>query len=148
MISILKHFGTALVLIAIWGLIVFAALDQGWGHSAISAEDDTPGFVQSARDLATDSNSGNISFVLIEGGERAAEFHLSKGETTDGQTVFQVASLGKWLTAWGVMDLVEQGEVAVLRNNQLLVYILFTNAYKALLLPDCCVCFCFFCCFC
>ena len=49
--------------------------------------------------------------MLIEGGALAADFHNSEGEAINSQTVFQVASLGKWLTAWGVMALVEDGKI-------------------------------------
>ncbi|MEP2494423.1 MAG: serine hydrolase domain-containing protein, partial [Parasphingorhabdus sp.] len=55
----------------------------------------------------------NVSFALIEDGTPIADFYLSKGERIDGQTVFQVASLGKWLTAWGVMALVEDGKIGL-----------------------------------
>ena len=103
--------GSALACCTMWGAIVFAALDQGWGHSALADAGDAVGFEQAARAIAEEENVGNVSFVLIEGGETASEFHLSRGETVHAQAVFQVASLGKWLTAWGVMALVEDGQL-------------------------------------
>ena len=109
--SILVHIGVVLVSCTMWGAAVFAALDQGWGHSAIADSGDAVGFEKAARAIAEDESVGNVSFVLIEGGEAASEFHLSKGERVGSETVFQVASLGKWLTAWGVMALVEEGEL-------------------------------------
>jgi CubicO group peptidase (beta-lactamase class C family) len=111
--SILVHFVAALACCTMWGAAVFAALDQGWGHSAIAEAGDAVGFEQAARDIAADENIGNVSFVLIVGGEAASEFHLSKGRPVDHNSVFQVASLGKWLTAWGVMALVEDGLVGL-----------------------------------
>ncbi len=95
----------------LWGAIVFAALDQGWGNSAIADTGDARGFVEAARDIAEHRNAGNVSFILIEGGTPVGDFNLSTDERIDGRTVFQVASLGKWLTAWGVMVLVEEGEI-------------------------------------
>lgn len=108
---ILVLIGSALACCTMWGAIVFAALDQGWGHSALADAGDAVGFEQAARAIAEEENVGNVSFVLIEGGEAASEFHLSKGKAVDAQAVFQVASLGKWLTAWGVMALVEDGQL-------------------------------------
>ncbi len=109
--AILLYIGAALAGCALWGAAVFAALDQGWGHSALADTGDAVGFQQAAKAIAEDENIGNVSFVLIEGGETASEFHLSKGDAVNAQTVFQVASLGKWLTAWGVMALVEEGQL-------------------------------------
>ena len=109
--SILVHIGAALAGCALWGAAVFAALDQGWGHSALADTGDAVGFEQVARASAEDENIGNLSFVLIEGGQTLSGFHLSKGEEVDAQTVFQVASLGKWLTAWGVLALAEEGQL-------------------------------------
>ena len=109
--SILVHIGVVLVSCTVWGAAVIAALDQGWGHSALADSGDAVVFERAARAIAEDENVGNLSFVLIEGGKAESEFHLSKGETVGSETVFQVASLGKWLTAWGVMALVEEGEL-------------------------------------
>lgn len=101
----------ALIAICGWGALVFAALDQGWGQSAIAEEGDADGFVRAARQIAEREYKGNISFLLIESGAPAGGFHLSKGAPVDGQSVFQVASLGKWLTAWGVMAMAQDGEI-------------------------------------
>ena len=105
-------FGLAMVMaIVVWGGFVFAALDQGWGHSPIATTRDSNAFELAARDIAEQRNSGNVSFVLTEDGLPVADFHLSVGEPVDKRAVFQVASLGKWLTALGVMVLVEEGTV-------------------------------------
>lgn len=111
--TILVHIGAALVSCALWCAAVFAGLDQGWGHSAIADPEDAVDFAQAAQGIAEDESIGNLSFILIEGGETVSEFHLSKGEAIDAQAVFQVASLGKWLTAWGVMALVEEGQLVL-----------------------------------
>ena len=97
--------------IVVWGGLVFAALDQGWGKSSIAEKGEPSGFELAAREIAKQDNQGNVSFILIESGARVADFHLSKGEEVNAQSVFQVASLGKWVTAWGMMALVEDGQV-------------------------------------
>jgi CubicO group peptidase (beta-lactamase class C family) len=108
---ILWHLAASLAVSAIWAAAVFIALDRGWGHSAIADAGDATAFAQAAQDIAEGENGGNLSFVLIERGEIASDFHLSRGEAIDAHSVFQVASLGKWLTAWGVMSLVEEGRI-------------------------------------
>ncbi len=102
---------STILAIVVWGSLVFAALDQGWGKSAIAKKGELSGFELAAKEVAEQDNQGNISFILVEGGAPVADFHLSKGEEVNAQSVFQVASLGKWVTAWGVMALVEEGQV-------------------------------------
>ena len=46
--------------------------------------------------------------ILIENGEVAERFVMSTGELVDGASVYQVASLGKWITTWWVLVLVEE----------------------------------------
>ena len=99
------------VAMASWAGLVFAALDRGWGHAPIIASHEAAEFALASRQLAERQNAGNISFVLLEGGKAAGSFNLSKGKPVDRHSVFQVASLGKWLTAWGVMALVEEGSI-------------------------------------
>lgn len=100
-----------IVAIIIWSGTVFTSLDQGWGHSAIAESGDTAGFVIAAKEIAEQRKTGNVSFILLESGAPVASFHLSNSEKVGSQTVFQVASLGKWLAAWGVMVLVEEGKI-------------------------------------
>ncbi|WP_337661081.1 serine hydrolase domain-containing protein [Erythrobacter sp. Alg231-14] len=102
---------STILAIVVWGSLVFAALDQGWGRSSIAENGELSGFELAAREIAEQDNQGNVSFILIESGAPVAGFHLSKGEKVNAQSVFQVASLGKWVTAWGVMALVEDGQV-------------------------------------
>lgn len=97
------------VAVVMWGGLVFFALDQGWGHRSLAKTDDTRAFALAAQRIAEQRYAGNISFILIEDGNQVAEFHLSRGEEIDKHTVFQVASLGKLIMAWGVMALVEDG---------------------------------------
>ncbi|MFK7842335.1 MAG: serine hydrolase domain-containing protein [Sphingorhabdus sp.] len=100
-----------IVAVIIWSGTVFTALDQGWGHSAIAESGDPAAFEIEAKEIAEQRKTGNVSFILLEGGTSVASFHLSNGEKVDYQTVFQVASLGKWLTAWGIMVLVEEDKI-------------------------------------
>ncbi|MBK6705926.1 MAG: beta-lactamase family protein [Caulobacteraceae bacterium] len=56
-------------------------------------------------------NAGNAAFVLLDDGRVVAEHFQSIGEPVDRDTLFQVASLSKWVTAWGVMTLVDEGRI-------------------------------------
>lgn len=53
----------------------------------------------------------NYAFVLIEDGEVFAEHYVSAGAPVDRDTPFAVGSLSKWVSAWGMMRLVEEGRL-------------------------------------
>ncbi|RGP39708.1 Serine-type D-Ala-D-Ala carboxypeptidase [Altererythrobacter insulae] len=108
---VLKYTLSMFAVIASWGALIFVGLDQGWGHNRLAAENDTLGFIEAARAHAEGDLQGNLAFILIEDGQEADGFFLSRGGKVDRDSIFQVASLGKWLTAWGVLALVEEGRV-------------------------------------
>ena len=100
--------GTLAVCMA-WAALVFATFSEGWLRSPLVEGDDPQAFVAAAKASAMADNRGNLAFVMFEDGREVGSFALSQGDPVDGDTLFQVASLGKWLTAWGVMALVEEG---------------------------------------
>ena len=54
---------------------------------------------------------GSFAFALINDGNVEDEIFHSEGKKIDRNTVFQVASLSKWISAFGVMKLVEDGKL-------------------------------------
>lgn len=103
--------GAMLVAMLAWGALVFAGLSDGWFRRPIARPGDTEQFLTAAHDIAETRNRGNMALVLLEDGRIAGDFSKSQGAPVDRRSLFQVASLGKWLTAWGVMALVEQGRI-------------------------------------
>lgn len=84
---------------------------QGWSRQPIAPRGETSGFVTAALARIEDENVGNAAFVLIDDGHVIAEHFQSAGEPVDRDTLFQVASLSKWVTAWGVMTLARDGRI-------------------------------------
>jgi CubicO group peptidase (beta-lactamase class C family) len=107
----LRLVALTLVAAAGWAVLVFAVLDRGLLRFPIAERGETARFLAAAYDLAERRNRGNLAFVLIEDGREAGSFAISKGEPVGRESLFQTASLGKWLTAWGVMALAEKGEI-------------------------------------
>ena len=60
---------------------------------------------------AAREHRGNLALVLIDHGKVAQSCATSIGKPVSGETIFQMASVSKWVTAWGVMALVEQGQI-------------------------------------
>ena len=90
-----------------WNVSVFFAASEGWFKSPIVKSASSAAFVEAVEKTVTEDHAGNFSMVLIEDGDTAARYSMSAGAPVDGSSIFQVASLGKWITAWGVMALVE-----------------------------------------
>ena len=111
MIKALKFTLAVIVLVTLWGTIVFVGLDRGWGYKRLAPEHDIAGFMDAARSHAEANLNGNLGLILIEDGKEAGSFFLSKGDKVDRDSVFQVASLSKWLAAWGVLVLVDEGRI-------------------------------------
>jgi CubicO group peptidase (beta-lactamase class C family) len=96
---------------AVWtGLFVVGTI-EGWWRTAIAPPSDTRAFFDAAGAKIAREHRGPIAFVLLERGRPFDHRFASIGKPVDADTRFQVASLSKWITAWGVMALVEDGKI-------------------------------------
>jgi CubicO group peptidase (beta-lactamase class C family) len=111
MARVLVIVAATLVAIAAWGGLVLSGMLFGWGRPTIAPRGDVAGFFAAARDDINQNANGNAAFVLIENGAVAGQHFHARNRPVDGDTLFQVASLSKWATAWGVMKLAEQGRI-------------------------------------
>lgn len=101
---------TVAAMVAWAALVVFGTIN-GWGRSTLAPRGDLPAFWNAAVGLINDNSHGNAAFALIHEGRVYGEHFHWKGKPVDHDTQFQVASLSKWITAWGVMALVEAGRL-------------------------------------
>lgn len=99
------------VLLLCWGALVAVGTLNGWLRTPLAPEGDASGFAKSVASIIDRDNPGNAAFVLIENGIVVDEHFASRGKPVDRDTLFQVASLSKWLTAWGVLRLVDEGKI-------------------------------------
>jgi CubicO group peptidase (beta-lactamase class C family) len=105
----LKIAAATLGALALWVALVLWTALSGWWRESLAPTGDTEAFRRAAV-AHMDTNPGNAALVLIEDGKVIAE-HYNGLDPVNGDTVFATASLGKWLTAWGVMVLVQEGSV-------------------------------------
>jgi CubicO group peptidase (beta-lactamase class C family) len=91
-------------------LALFGGL-EGWGRAPLAPRNDIAGFVRAANAKLAAQSRGNYAYLQLADGQVAGEGNGSKGRPVDRDTQFQVASLSKFVTALGVMRLVEQGKV-------------------------------------
>lgn len=92
-------------------VLIIAGTLEGWWRKPLAPFGDTARFAAAATARLKADSHGNAAFILSDGGKLVTEQFVSKGAPVDRDTRFQVASLSKWATAWGVMTLVEQGKL-------------------------------------
>ena len=96
---------------AVWATLVFIGAASGWWRTPLARHGEAAAFAAAVADRLDRDNQGNAAFRLIEGGRVAGEHYVSIGEPVGPDTLFQMASVSKWVTAWGVMRLVQDGAV-------------------------------------
>ena len=100
-----------LIATGLWASALIYAVAQGWMKQSPAPADDWRTFSKASIAAINGSSAGNAGFVLMEDGDVVAEYFHSANAPMNGDTLFQMASVSKWITAWGVMTLVEQGRI-------------------------------------
>jgi CubicO group peptidase (beta-lactamase class C family) len=95
----------------VWTVLVAAGTREGWWRPLPAPRGDTAALIASARARFAAESKGDIVLAVIASGRVVGTWHASHGRPVDGASLFQVASLSKWITAFGVMRLVEQGRI-------------------------------------
>lgn len=99
----------ALAALTLWAGLVLAGARDGWLRPMPAARGDTAAFLKWAEHLYASESQGNIAIILLENSRDVQTYFASPGRAVDGNSLFQIASISKWITAWGVMSLAEQG---------------------------------------
>ena len=111
----MKKFISSLLIIVIlstaWGAFRITALMQGWFLTPWSEPNDRETFISKVKSAMNSQSQGNAVLGLIEDGKIVDTHFVSAGSPVNEHSVFGVASVGKWITAMGVMHLVEQGKL-------------------------------------
>lgn len=100
-----------LISVIAWIAFTTSATLYGWFHTPIASLKDTDDFMDAAILQANEGPVGNIVMAVLEEGQVKREHLYALDGKLDRNTVFQVASLSKWVTSWGVMKLVQGGLV-------------------------------------
>lgn len=100
-----------LAVLAGWTAIFLAGTLGGWWRQSLAPRGDANAFLAAAGRLIDEEQRGNVALVLVEDGEIAGERYASIGRSVGRDTLFQIASVSKWVTAIGVMTLVDAGQV-------------------------------------
>ena len=101
------------VAIALWTVLVLVGAREGWWRPMPAPAGDDRAFLDFAKTKIAAKLNGNAALALMKAGRVDGNYFVSRGKAVDGDTLFQVASMSKWITAWGVMSLVEKGKIAL-----------------------------------
>lgn len=96
-------------LVAMW--VTAACIHDQTSVGPIQLAESANPFCGEAIRTIEDAGPGAAAVVLIGGGEVVCEHFQGSGRPIDRDTVFSTASFSKWITALGVMRLVELGRV-------------------------------------
>lgn len=99
------------VAIAAWTGIAGYGAFQGWWLRPIAPRGDTPAFMQAATTLAQAQSKGDLALVVMRQGAVFAELYAPSIDPITRDTRFPLASMSKWVTAYGVMQLVQTGRL-------------------------------------
>ena len=107
----MKKVFVAVVAIAVWTGIAGYGAFQGWWLRPIAPKGDTPAFMRAATTLAQAQSKGDVALVLLRQGAVAAEQYTPSIDPVNRDTRFPLASMSKWFTAYGVMQLAQGGRL-------------------------------------
>jgi CubicO group peptidase (beta-lactamase class C family) len=96
---------------ALWAALVFTSEIEGWGRTALAPRGDTSAFLDAAAAKLRGQTRGAFVLELLDHGKPAGVRIWSSGAPVTTATAFQVASLSKWITSFGVMKLAEQHKI-------------------------------------
>lgn len=107
----LKYIGITIVTLILWAAIIISGTLNGWWHQSITEQSGYEAYVNAVKEELNEQFVGNFALALIKDGVIEHEEFYTKGKPLNRNTVFQVASLSKWISAFGIMKLVEEGKL-------------------------------------
>lgn len=107
-----KYAVLIIITLLVWTAFIFyGGLINGFLLKPINSDDTSQSFIEATENKIKDEFVGNLAMTVVENGNISKEYFHSVGESVDEKTIFQVASVSKWVTSWGVLKLVEQGKL-------------------------------------
>jgi len=109
-IILLYLLGTVLLMLLWAGAVVFGTVD-GWFHQPIAKSNTSQSFLEAVDAELNKQFVGNFAMAIIRDGTAENETFYTANKPVDRNTIFQVSSLSKWVSAVGVMKLVEDDKL-------------------------------------
>jgi CubicO group peptidase (beta-lactamase class C family) len=107
-VKYLKLTAAGFVATAAWAAVAIYLGFYGWWMEPIVDADDAIGFHEWAANELRSGNRGTSALILLENGKVVDQYFGGPVEI-DEHTLFPTASFSKWITAFAVMSLIEEG---------------------------------------
>jgi CubicO group peptidase (beta-lactamase class C family) len=108
---IIKYLFTFFLIAALWSSIVFFGTLNGWWHKPFTKNNHPELFTTAVKQKIDKEFVGNFAMSIMNGGIVEKDLFFSKNKQVDKNTIFQVSSLSKFVSAVGLMKLVEMGKI-------------------------------------
>lgn len=108
----LRYTLVAILLASLWFVVAFYGGLTGWWLSANAPKEDNAAFFQYASETIDNGNTGDLAFVMIDNGKVYNSLYQGTENQPDETTSFPAASLSKWITAYGVMTLLQERNIS------------------------------------
>lgn len=109
--KIVLYVTMAALLMVGWAGFVLVGTIDGWFHSPIAEPNTSSSFRAATEAEIKKQFVGNFAMAVMQDGVVQYEQFYSAGKAVDRNTVFQIASMSKWISAVGIMKLVEEGKL-------------------------------------
>lgn len=106
-----KFITLTILTLILWTTFVGFGFINGFLLRPITSDNTPEAFIQAVEEKVNDEFVGNLAMILIEDGVVAKDYYYSVGMPIDKQSIFPVASISKWVSAFGILKLVEQGKL-------------------------------------
>ena len=97
--------------VIVWSSVTAYGALNGWWLTPVAPEGDARAFMDAAIAMGNKQSRGNIALVLVRNGVVYDEHFAPSVDSVDRETRFPLASMSKWFTAYGVMQLVQAGTI-------------------------------------
>ncbi len=108
---ILRYVSGAVLLMLLWAGVVLFSTVEGWFHQPIAKLNSSASFLEAVDIEVNKQFVGNFAMAMMKDGMIESEKFYSSGKPVNRNTIFQVSSLSKWISAVGIMKLVEEGKL-------------------------------------
>ena len=108
---IIKYIFITFLLSILWSVLVLFGTLNGWWHQPISTDGDTGSIIRAVEKELEKEFVGNFAMAIMKDGMPEKEVFHSASKKVDKNTLFQVSSLSKFVTAVGILKLVELGKI-------------------------------------
>ena len=108
---IFKYLFAIILLSVLWSGVAFYGTVEGWWHKPFTNSNDPKLFTEAVNQQIKKEFVGNFAMAIMKNGVVKKELFYSKNKKVDKNTIFQVSSLSKIVSAAGVMKLVELGKI-------------------------------------